>query len=119
MFNDQTSADRLGNYLDGTKPYDEIYLTLFSNGIRSLGLAEIEQWRSLLNRAQKRGQFLGVNEQTYPNDLASFVRHYTDMKNLDGRYPMPKPLSLEQLDTFLKKADGQYPVQWVESTASK
>ncbi|RUR75992.1 hypothetical protein ACF3DV_26395 [Chlorogloeopsis fritschii PCC 9212] len=113
VFNDQTSADRLSNYLDGTKPFDEIYLTLFSNGIRSLGLASIEQWRSLLNRAHKHGQFLGVNEQTYPNDLASFIRHYTDMKNLDGRYPMPKALSLEQLDTFLTQAGRRYPVQWV------
>ncbi len=116
VFNDQTSADQLGNYLDGTKPYDEIYLTLFSNGIRSLGLASIEQWRSLLNRAQQRGQFLGVNEQTYPNDLASFVTHYTELKNLDGCYPMPEPLSLEQLDTFLTQAGGRYPVEWIEST---
>lgn len=115
VFNDQTSATRLGNYLDGTKPYDEIYLNLFSNGIRSLGLASIEEWRSLLNRAQKRGQFLGVDQETYPNDLASFVRHYTNLKNLDGRYPIPEPLSLEQLDTFLTQAGEQYPVQWVES----
>ncbi|WP_279239650.1 hypothetical protein [Scytonema sp. UIC 10036] len=41
-----------------------------------------------------------MNEQTYPKDLASSTRHYTDLKKLDGRYPMPEALTIHQLDTF-------------------
>ncbi|NDJ19929.1 hypothetical protein [Myxacorys almedinensis] len=118
VFNDKTSADQLSNYLDSTKRYDEIYLTLFSNGMRSLGIASIEAWRTILTRAQKQGQFLGVNEQTYPNDMASFVRHYIDLKKFNGRYPMPEPLSLDQLDQFLAESGDRYPVHWIDTVSS-
>lgn len=118
VFNDQTSCDRLNSYLDSTRPYDEIYLNLFSNGIRSLGIASIEEWRSTLAYARKHGQFLGVNEQTYPNDMASFIRHYTELKKLKGRYPMPQPLTLEQLDQFLADKGDRHPVRWLEASLS-
>jgi hypothetical protein len=101
VFNDRTSANRLDRYLEIAPDYDEIYLTLFSNGIRSLGIASIEEWRSIFNRASRHGDFIGVNEQTYTGDLASFTRHYTELKKLEGRYPIPEPLTLDQLDTFL------------------
>jgi hypothetical protein len=114
VFNDQMSADRLNNYLNTTKPYDEIYMTLFSNGLHALGIASIDQWRSILNRASKHGQFIGVDEQKYPVDAASYVRHYTDRKKLDGRYPIPEPLELHQLDDFLAQAEDCYSVRWIE-----
>jgi hypothetical protein len=114
VFNDLTSLDQLNHYLDTTKPYDEIYANLFSNGLHSLGIASIEQWRAMLNRARKHGHFIGVNEQTYPADLASFIRHYTDLKKLNERYPIPKPLTLHQLDAFLAQAGDHYSVRWIE-----
>ncbi|MEW6493735.1 MAG: hypothetical protein AB1589_14680 [Cyanobacteriota bacterium] len=122
IFNDQMSANRLEIYLDSTKPYDEIYMNLFSNGLESLGFASIERWRSILNQARKHGEFIGVNEQQYPRDIASFVRHYTDLKKLDGRYPIPESLKLYQLDNFLAAAGvsesyterNRYPVRWIE-----
>ena len=76
VFNDQMSADRLNNYLDTTNPYDEIYMTLFSKGLHSLGIASSDQWRSILNRARQHGEFIGVDKQKYPVDAASYVRHY-------------------------------------------
>jgi hypothetical protein len=114
VFNDQMSADRLNNYLDTTKPYDEIYMTLFSNGLHALGIGSIDQWRSILNRARQHGEFIGVDEQKYPVDAASYVRHYTDLKKLDGRYPIPEPLTLDQLDDFLAQAEDCYSVRWIE-----
>lgn len=119
VFNDQTSADRLGNYLNSATPYDEIYLTLFSNGIRSLGIASIEEWRNVLTKARSKGQFLGVNEETYPNDLASFVRHYTELKKFEQRYPSPEPLSLDQFDAFLTQMGHQFPIRWESSSMTE
>lgn len=110
VFNDRTSANRLSNYLDVTKPYNEIYMTLFSNGLQALGQASLDEWRSILSCARDRGQFIGVNEQTYPGDLASYTRHYTELKQLEERYPMPEPLTLQQLDNFLVQAGDRYPV---------
>lgn len=119
VFNDQRSANELERYLDTAKPYDEIYMNLFSNGIRGLGQASIKRWRSLLNRAQQRGQFIGVDEETYPGDLASFTRHYTELKELNGNYSIPEPLSLDQLDRFLAQVGDQYRVEWVEASPSE
>lgn len=114
VFNDQESANGLDRYLDQSKPYDEIYMNLFSNGIRGLGQASIERWRSLFDRAQRHGQFVGVDESAYPGDLASFTRHYTELKKLDGDYSIPAPLTLDQLDQFLAQAGDQYRVDWIE-----
>lgn len=119
VFNDQTSLERLTHYLDSSRPYDEIYLNLFSNGIRSLGIASIEEWRSALTRAQNHGQLIGVNEQTYPNDMASFIRHYTELKKVKGRYPIPEPLTLDQLDQFLVEGGDRHPVRWIEALPSR
>jgi hypothetical protein len=115
VFNDLTSLDHLNRYLDTAQPYDEIYANLFSNGLNSLGIASIDQWRSMVNRARQHGQFVGVNEQTYPGDLGSFARHYTDLKKLDGRYPVPllEPLTLHQLDAFLAQEGDRYSVRWI------
>ncbi|MGG6265544.1 hypothetical protein ACQ4M3_06010 [Leptolyngbya sp. AN03gr2] len=119
VFNDQTSADRLRNYLDSTQPYDEIYLTLFSNAMQSLGIASIEEWRGILDRARTQGQFLGVNEETYPSDMASFVRHHKELKKMKERYPMPEPLGLDQLDQFLAvSGTDRYPVRWLDAPVS-
>ncbi|MFB2935329.1 hypothetical protein ACE1B6_08615 [Aerosakkonemataceae cyanobacterium BLCC-F154] len=115
VFNDKRSANELDRYLDTTKPYDEIYLNLFSNGIEALGQASIEQWRSILDRANHHGQFVGVDEKTYPGDLASFTRHYLDLKKLEGEYPIPKPLTLPQLDRFLGEMGDRYSVSWLNS----
>ena len=61
VLNDQRSAYALDSYLEKAKPYDEIYINLFSNEIEALGHAPINQWRSILNRAKSRGEFIGVN----------------------------------------------------------
>ncbi|WNZ25600.1 hypothetical protein HJG54_24020 [Leptolyngbya sp. NK1-12] len=115
VFNDQRSANELDRYLDGAEPYDEIYMNLFSNGIQALGQAPIERWRSILNRARQEGQFIGVDEDTYPADLASFPRHYTELKKLNGNYSIPKPLTLEQLNRFVTQAEDRYAVKWIEA----
>lgn len=113
VFNDQTSLNQLRQYLNTTRPYTEIYANLFSNGIRSIGLAAIEQWRSILERATQRGAFVGVNEQKYPHDLAANVRSYTELKQFPQRYPLPEPLGLAQLDAFLAETRDRYGVEWL------
>jgi hypothetical protein len=116
VFNDQTSANKLREYLDTSSPYASIYANLFSNGIHALGVAPIEQWRSILEQARDHGQFIGVDEQTYPGDLASFSKYYLDLKNLEAQqYPMPEPLTLQQLETFLAQTPDRYSVRWDNS----
>jgi hypothetical protein len=105
-------ATLLERYLDDTDPYDEIHMMLFSHGVNSVGLAPIERWRSILKRARRQGSFVGVDEQRFPRDFATFVRYHTDMKKIPARYPRPGPLSLDRLDAFLEQAGDRYPVRW-------
>lgn len=114
VFNDQTSLGLLKDYLQTTEPYDDIYLTLFSNGINSLGIAPIEQWRSeILSQARRRGEFLGVKEQRFPRDNASIIQHYLDLKQMPGQFPIPEPLTLHQLGEFLEQRGDRYAVDWL------
>ncbi len=105
-------AASLERYLDGADPYDEIYMMLFSHGVDSVGLVPIERWRSILRRAGKRGAFVGVDEQRFPRDFATFIRYYTEVKKIPARYPLPGPLALSQLEAFLEQAGDRYPVRW-------
>jgi hypothetical protein len=41
-------------------------LTLFSDGVNSIGLVPMEKWQSVFSRARRTGGFLGVNEDAFP-----------------------------------------------------
>jgi hypothetical protein len=66
-----------------------------------------------LSRARERGSFVGVTEEKFPKDYATFVRYHTDLKKIPSRFPMPGPLSLDRLDAFLEQARDRYAVRWL------
>jgi len=90
-------------------------MMLFSHGVESVGLVPIERWRAILRRVRKHGDFVGVDTQEYPRDFATFVNYYPDLKRkIAARYPLPGPLTLKQLDSFIEQAGDRYRVQWHE-----
>ncbi len=112
-FNKEPSAELLEEYLDGAEPYDEIYMMLFAQGVESVGLVPIERWRSILQRARKEGDFVGVDEKEYPRDFATFVRYHARLKKkIPARYPLPGPLPIERLDALLEETGDRYPVKF-------
>jgi len=112
VFNMLPSADALETYLNRAE-FDDIHLMLFSHGVDSIGLAPVERWRALLARARRDGRFTGVDPHAFPRDFAVFVRyHYALKDQIKARYPAPPPLMLDELDAFLAKTDGRYPVRW-------
>ena len=112
-FNMESDLRWVENYLEGAEPYEEILAMLFSHGVESVGLPPIERWRAVLSRARKRGSFVGVAEEKFPKDYATFVRYHADLKKISSRLPMPGPLSLDQLDAFLEQTRDRYPVRWL------
>jgi hypothetical protein len=112
VFNMEPSAQALERYLNVSDPYDHINLMLFSHGVDSIGLAPIERWRSILQRARKHGSFVGVDEGRFPRDFAAFVRYHIDLKKIPERHPMPGVLPLTLLDEFLGRSGDRYPVRW-------
>lgn len=112
-FNMQPSLEWLENYLESTAAYDEINLILFSHGVDAVGLPPIQRWRAVFNLARKHGQFIGVEEDKFPRNFSTLIRYYTDLKrNIPSRYPVPGPLTLEQLDKFITQAGDRFPVTW-------
>jgi len=104
-FDTEVSAAALERCLDACEPYDEIHLMLFAPGVDSIGLAPIGRWRGLLARARAHGRFVGVDEEAYPADFATFARYQPALRALPGRFPLPPPLGWDQVETFLSRSD--------------
>jgi hypothetical protein len=118
VFNMEPSLARVHRYLDAVEPFDEIYLMLFAHGVDSVGLASIEQWRSVLQRAGRRGSFVGVDEARFPRDFGVYARYSPELKKkLRARYPLPGPLASGQLERFLQQAGDRYQVRWIDEPA--
>jgi hypothetical protein len=96
----------------GARPYYDIRLGLFSHGVESVGVAPIERWRAVLSRARERGEFVGVDEKRYPRDFAAFVRDHADLEEESRQYPVPSPLTLEELGAFVGEVGERYQVRW-------
>ena len=71
------------------------------------------QWQSILDRAQNKGSFIGVDQRVFPRDFAAFVRYYRDIKKIPARYPRPGSMVLTQLQEFLDQHGQQYRVPWL------
>jgi hypothetical protein len=102
LFNVESSADRLEKYLKTAHSYDEIYMMLFSHGVESIGVASIDRWKSILQKARQQGRFIGIDEDKYPKDILTYLRYNRALRQIPGRFPMPEPLSLGQFDNFLE-----------------
>jgi hypothetical protein len=112
FFSVEDAAARPEAYLDGTEPYDDIRLMLFSHGIESIGLARIERWEKILARAREHASFLGVDTRAFPRDFATFVRYHDAMRAIADRYPLPEMVSLTEFEEFLCQAPSRYAVTW-------
>jgi hypothetical protein len=116
VFNTQTSADALDEYLQSRLAFNEIYLALFSHGVHSAGLVPISRWKQLVEQATRRGEFLGVDVEAYPRDFAVFVRYHQAARRISARYPMPAPLSWKLLQHFLQSSQKDYRVRFLDSS---
>ncbi|WP_329246895.1 hypothetical protein OG417_52540 [Actinoallomurus sp. NBC_01490] len=106
VFNTEPSRQALLRHLDQADPYDEIRLILFSHGVESVGLASIDDWGRVLDRARKVGVFTGVDARAYPRDFAVFARAHRELARTRHRVPMPaRPLDVADVDEFLEKRD--------------
>lgn len=100
-----SSADALERYLDTTSPYDRIRLTLFNHGTDGVGVAPVERWQRIVQRARCRGELVGVSPRLFPRDFAAFGRFHRELERLPRREP-PEPLTLEELEEFLRGPGG-------------
>jgi hypothetical protein len=79
-------------------------MMLFSHGVNSVGVTPIDDWRGLLRRAQKDGEFFGADERAYLHDFAVFARYSSELaKKIKSYYRWPPAMALEQLKVFIAR----------------
>jgi hypothetical protein len=108
VFPVEPSLTALHRYLDTAEPYDDIRLALFCHGVASAGMADAGQWRGLLARARRSGRFSGVSPEHYPRDFRTFFDFKSALRETTPRHPVPAPMPLDTLDTFLREHEGSY-----------
>lgn len=113
-FNASSDVNELERYLeDRPAPFDEIYMTLFSNGIDAAGQASIDRWRDLLHSARSRGEFVGVDPVAYPLVFATYVGFHSALSEvIPSRRPLLPPLSVDAFETFMEEQSPRCPAEW-------
>jgi hypothetical protein len=112
----EPSAARLERYLTEAEPYDDVRLALFSHGTEGEGVAPIHRWRAVVRSGTARSGFVGVDEERFPRDFASFGRFERELRSLDDRaHTPPSRLTLAELDDFLASRDHDSGVTWLKA----
>ena len=103
FFNVDMAAKDLQSFLKNSKPFDEIYMMMLSHGKHSVGMAEIDQWKSLLRQAGKKHSFIGTSPEEYPVDMAVYARYSKNLeKTISGDHPLPPLLPVPEALKLLK-----------------
>lgn len=110
VFNKEPSLQRLHAYLDSTRPYAEIRLTLFSHGVDSVGLPPVSAWEAAARRGRKVGTLLGVDRAAFPRDFASLARFHRELSQVRDLAPLPRPLRPAEFDAFLEQHGAAFAV---------
>jgi hypothetical protein len=112
VFNTEGSLRAIEQFLE-QRPFDEIYMMLFSHGVESIGLPSISRWRRVIEHAGRHGDFVGMDPGAFPRDFAVFMRYYDALLNeIGARYPRPPTLTLKEFDEFLLSHADHYHVSW-------
>lgn len=100
-FHLQPSFDVLADYLQHTEAYEEILVSLFSNGVHSPGTVEVPQWAQLArDHAGQRAEVIGVDPDTFPLDPGNPLRYQDALEDAGPHRELPEPLTVEDIDAF-------------------
>ncbi len=101
FFNSVKAAEMMEQYLDETELFNEIYMMILSHGKTLGGVANIRQWESILSRAGRSGQFVGMDKNKYPIDFGVFTRYTKALqKAIPDRYPVRQMTIKYFLDNY-------------------
>lgn len=111
----EPDARSVEEYLDGpSEPYEEIYLSLFSHGVDSVGLTSIDRWRTILSRARNQGSFLGVDPDAYPTDYGTYVRYNADFPEvITDRQPLVAPMPFDRFEETVASTPRES-IEWLD-----
>ncbi|KMQ49955.1 hypothetical protein CHISP_3169 [Chitinispirillum alkaliphilum] len=102
-FNTRVSAAGLETYLSTHREFEELYLTLLSNGIKGIDQVSLEQWKEISEKCGVREVLLGIDPEAYPLDMASFIRYHRQWKKTGWVWDELPRLKVNKLVKKLKK----------------
>ncbi|KAJ3031160.1 hypothetical protein HDV00_008494 [Rhizophlyctis rosea] len=121
VFPVKPSLENFQKYLERCKAegrsYSQALGMLFCSGVRSIGLADTEDWKKVLtehlghdgscNEGKSRGKLLlGVDEKAFPGDFGFPALYHKELKkavDAEGQYVMPPDLRFETVVSGVKK----------------
>jgi len=110
VFTGQPSFDDITGYVS-QHDFNYMYLTLFSNIVRSIGVPEGQEWERIIEGARAGHALLGVDPEKFPFDLLSAFQFFDDVKTkIPFRYELPESVPLEKFENFLA-AHPEYSLQ--------
>ncbi len=112
FFNEENSLRRLTDYLDSREPVDDLVLSLFQNGVETIGQPPGEKWQRVLDRAARQGVYSGTHLDKFPYDFGQFASYEEALRDLPARFPVPAPLTWPDLQAFLTGAGEYDGVSW-------
>lgn len=118
-FNMEGSLKSVSDYLEKNEPFDEIGLMLFNHGVEAVGLPSIKQWETVLEKATKRGYWIGAEPSEFPMDYAQFARYHTEIQKIPSRHPLPRSLTLQQFEDFCSRHSDRYEVSLEEDKSRR
>ena len=84
------SVEAAHRFLDDVAGFDEIFVSPFSHGVRSLGVATPDRWQEVIHRGRSGG-FLGAAPERFPQDFGVFVRFSRALRGLVRCAVPPRP----------------------------
>jgi hypothetical protein len=103
-FTDEPARAALARHLEAAKPpFREIDLTLFANGVASLGQAAPRAWRALGARHARSARLVAVDERTWPVDPGQQLRLPHAVRALGPSLTPPPPIAAERVDGVLAR----------------
>jgi hypothetical protein len=111
LFNTHSSLERLESYLSGVRPYDEIYVLLFPNGVPYVGQARPQEWEDLIRRAAGKGAVLATDKEEYPYDIGSLLSYHSELRRRSRHWqPHPRGDNLDEVCRLLADLCPRYSV---------
>ena len=112
------------------EPFQNGFLFLFCSGVESIGLAGVDEWRSVLDchfakdqgidsGGRTRVRVLGIDERKFPKDFgfpALYQSQLAGAVGVEGQFVMPPDLGLDVFEEFMGRNARRYGVYYgVES----
>jgi hypothetical protein len=113
-FGVEPSLATLQTYLSSRGDLEQLLVTLFPHGVRSLGYAAAARWRAAGEDRGLATALAGVAEKQWPADFASLASYADALERAVPRGPFPPPLPLDRVAAAVAAAGPAHDLAWSE-----